>query len=276
MLLKEAVDSYLHKNFKEIEKARSTSGFSWVPILKKLNLPELNPNNSADRDYVRGRFKLLRMSWAERTMSNLEHRSKRLFKTRIKTPRRLIFDIETSPNIVFSWNIGNRCSLSMENIIQERAIICICYKWEDSPIVGKLVWEAGNDKKMLQEFAKVMDSADELVSHNGDSFDIRWIRARCMYHNIAISPKFNSIDTLKLARAQFKLNSNKLNYIAQFLGLGSKISTEYNLWKKICLNKDKKALKEMVDYCENDVILLEKVYKALKVYSPPKKFRVQK
>ena len=127
---------------------------------------------------------------------------------------------------------------------------------------------------MLEDFAKVMNSADVLVTHNGDNFDIRWVRARCMFHGIKISPKFNSIDTLKLARAQFRLNSNKLNYIAQFLGLGSKIETSYNLWKEICLNHDQDALDKMVKYCENDVVLLEKVYKSLREYSPVKRFKV--
>ena len=110
--------------------------------------------------------------------------------------------------------------------------------------------------------------------HNADAFDAKHIRTRCMYHNIKLKAKHNSIDTLKLARAAFKMNSNKLNYIGQFLNVGSKIETGgLQLWKDIIEHKDKQALKRMVNYCCGDVLLLEKVYNKVKEYTPSKKFR---
>ena len=39
--------------------------------------------------------------------------------------------IETSPNIGMFWTAGYRQTISPDNIIKERAIICICYKWAD-------------------------------------------------------------------------------------------------------------------------------------------------
>ena len=65
--------------------------------------------------------------------------------------------------------------------------------------------------------------------------------------------------TLKLSRSKFKFNSNKLDYIAKYLGMGEKIKTEFGLWKDIVLNKDKDAMAKMVKYCQQDVRLLEKV-----------------
>ena len=41
--------------------------------------------------------------------------------------KRLFFDIETSPNIVFAWRIGYNLSLQTHDIIEERKIICISY-----------------------------------------------------------------------------------------------------------------------------------------------------
>lgn len=190
-----------------------------------------------------------------------------------KPKRRLFFDIEVSPNIVFSWRIGNDIALSHENIIHERAIICIGYKWEGDNQVSSLVWDRGCDKQMLKRFATVIDSADEVITQNGDRFDIKWLRARCMYHGIPLSPKFNSIDTLKMARAQFNMNSNKLDYMGQFLGEGQKIKTDYDLWRDIVLHNDKKALTKMVDYCKEDVNLLDRVYRRLQEYTPVKKFK---
>lgn len=187
--------------------------------------------------------------------------------------RRLFFDLEVSANIVFSWRIGHNIDLSPDNIIQERAIICACYKWEGEDKVYSLKWNRGDDKELLEKFSKVIDSADEVITQNGDAFDIKWLRTRCIYHGIPVSPKFNSIDTLKMARSGFKFNSNKLDYMGQYLSLGKKIKTEYNLWKEIMLNNNNDSMRKMVDYCKQDVNLLESVYQKLQAFSPVKKFK---
>lgn len=190
-----------------------------------------------------------------------------------KSIKKLFFDIETSPNIVFSWRVGRKINIDYENIISERAIICISYKWEGEDKVHSLKWENGDDREMLRLFSQIIDSADQIVTQNGDKFDIKWLRARCIYHGIPISPKFNSIDTLKLAKAGFNFNSNKLDYMGEFLGVGNKIKTEYSLWKRIILNNDENALSEMIAYCEEDVRLLERVYNKLQPYCPIKPFK---
>lgn len=185
--------------------------------------------------------------------------------------RRLYFDIETSPNIGLFWSAGYKQNIDYSNIIKERAIICICYKWEDDRDTYGLTWDhKQDDKKMLSEFIKIANQADELVGHNGDKFDLAWIRTRCLFHGIDMFPKYTTIDTLKVSRAKFRFNSNRLNYIAQYLGIGQKIKTEFGLWKDIVLNKDKKAMEAMVKYCKKDVILLEKVFKHLRKHMEPK------
>lgn len=187
--------------------------------------------------------------------------------------RKLFFDLEVSANIVFSWRIGNDISLPHDSIIKERAIICVCYKWNDEKEVHSIEWKNGCDKDLLKKFAKIIDSADEVIGQNSDRFDIKWLRARCIHHDIPVSPKFNSIDTLKMAKAGFYFNSNKLDYMGQFLGLGKKIKTESDLWKNITLFNDRKAMKSMVTYCKQDVNLLEQVYNKLQKFCPVKKFR---
>ncbi len=183
--------------------------------------------------------------------------------------KRLFFDIEVSPNIGFFWSSGNQVSVGYENIIHERAIICVCYKWESESKVHYLTWDKKqNDSMLLKKFIKVANEADELVGHNGDKFDIKWIRTRCLYHNIEMFPQYTTIDTLKFARSHFRFNSNRLDYIGKFIGKGEKIKTDYSLWKKIVLDKDPKALNYMVKYCQQDVRLLESVFNAMKNYLP--------
>ena len=185
--------------------------------------------------------------------------------------RRLYFDIEVSANIGLFWQSGYKLQIGTENIIKERAVICICYKWEDDNDVYYLQWDKKQcDKKLLQDFINVANTADELVGHNGDKFDLSWIRTRCLFHNIQMFPSYNTIDTLKVARSKFRFNSNRLDYIGKFLGLGQKNHTNFDLWKDIMLKNDKTAMNTMIDYCIQDVVLLEKVHKALNNHIPAK------
>jgi DNA polymerase elongation subunit (family B) len=191
---------------------------------------------------------------------------------KLRTQRkRLFFDIETAPNVGLFWEAGYKKNIDYTNITRERAIICICYKWEDDEEAQALTWDKKqNDKKMLQTFVKIAAQADELVGHNGNKFDLAWIRTRCLYHGIDMFPKYTVIDTLSIARSKFKFNSNKLDYIGKFLKLGEKIKTSYSLWVDILLGKSQPALDEMINYCKQDVILLEQIYNKIKSHLEPK------
>jgi uncharacterized protein YprB with RNaseH-like and TPR domain len=191
--------------------------------------------------------------------------------TGVTKRRRLFFDIETSPNVGLFWQAGYKQRIDSDNIIKERGIICICYKWEDEKEVYGLTWDRKqNDRKMIEEFIKVAELADELIGHNGDKFDLAWIRTRCLFHDIEMFPTYQTIDTLKVARSKFRFNSNRLNYIGQYLGIGQKIKTDFNLWKDVLLKNDAKALVKMVTYCKGDVKLLENIFKKLNQHIPNK------
>lgn len=185
--------------------------------------------------------------------------------------KRLFWDIESAPNIGLFWRSGFKLNIGPENIIKERAIICIGYKWSHEKEAHILYWDKDqNDRKMLAEFIRVLEQADEIVGHNLDRFDMPWAKTRCLFHNLPPIPDCRQIDTLKWARSKFYFNSNKLDYIAKFLGLGGKIKTEFGLWKDVLLNHCPKALNKMGKYCKYDVILLEKVWGKLSQLVPHK------
>jgi len=184
------------------------------------------------------------------------------------TRKRLFFDIETSFNIGLFWRAGYKQRIGPEQIIHERKVICISYKWEGEDKVHNLRWDENqDDKKMLKAFIKIMNKADEIIAHNGDKFDIKWLRTRCFYHRISMFPSYKSLDTLKAARKYFNFNSNKLDYIAKFAKVGEKMETGgLQLWIDVILHKDPEALQKMVDYCDQDVIVLESVFNELNNY----------
>jgi DNA polymerase elongation subunit (family B) len=202
-------------------------------------------------------------------VKSVEHKKERsgmVNKKVSNTFKRLFFDIEVSPNIVTTWNVGRKINISPDDIIQERAIICVCWKFEGEKNIYSLSWDKGNDKKLVTEFAKVLNSADEVIGHNGDNFDIKWLRTRCLFHGVSLIPDVHSVDTLKLSKSGFRFNSNRLDYIAKFLNVGRKIKTSYGLWTKILIGNSKEAMDEMIKYCKMDVQVLESVFQKLKPY----------
>lgn len=182
--------------------------------------------------------------------------------------KRLYFDLEVSPNIVFSWRTGYRLNIDPDNIIEERKIICVCWKWEGSDEVHSLTWDKKqDDKKLLKDFIKVMNTAHEIIGHNSNNFDTKWLRTRALLQGVDMLPHYVSIDTLKHAKNGFYFNSNKLDYLAKLFGEGQKKDNGgFNTWKKIVLDKDADALQLMVDYCKQDVVILEKVFNKLQPY----------
>jgi len=184
--------------------------------------------------------------------------------------KRLFWDIETSPNVTMSWRVGRKIHLDYSNIILERAIICIAYKWEGEKKVDVLEWNKGCDKKLLKEFSAIALDADELIAHNGDKFDMRWFNTRNIFHGLPALPRFKTVDTLKIARSNFYFNSNRLDYLGQFLGLGNKIKTEFGLWKDICQHNCPEAMSKMVRYAKQDVKLLQAVWEKINAYHPQK------
>jgi len=183
----------------------------------------------------------------------------------------LIYDIETSYNIVSTWRAGFKINIPHYAVIKERAIICVSYKWAGEDQVYNLTWDKNQDDKfLLEQFIEVMNEADLLVAHNGDRFDLKWIKTRALFHRLPMLIDYPQFDTLKVAKKKFYFNSNKLDYISQFLGAEGKLPTDYQLWDRVIQDKCPKALQEMLDYCDEDVRQLEKVYDVLVNWEKPK------
>lgn len=183
----------------------------------------------------------------------------------------LIYDIETSYNIGKFWRTGYNLNIMPGDIIQERAIICVSYKWLGEKQVYNLAWDNDQcDKFLLEQFIDTLNEADLIVAHNGDRFDLKWIKTRAIFHRLPMLVDYPQFDTLKVAKKKFLFNSNKLDYISKFLGHEGKNKTNMKLWDDIILRKDPKAMKEMIEYCDEDVRQLEAVYNELVSWDNPK------
>lgn len=179
----------------------------------------------------------------------------------------IIWDIETSPLLVTSWGIF-KPYLTHDNIERNGNILTATWK-----VVGEKKVHAvsvkstspTDDKELVQVLCAALSEADVIVAHNGDAFDRAWLNARIAFHNLQPLPPIRSVDTLKVARTQFRFTSNRLDYLGKYLGLGEKIHTSYSLWKDV-LAGDERALARMVRYNVQDVLLLEKIYLRLRPF----------
>lgn len=179
--------------------------------------------------------------------------------------RRLYVDIETSRMKAWIWRTGKQY-VGPESIAEEAKIICICYKWQHEKKVRSLDW---TDKDMLAKFVQVMNESDEIVAHNGKSFDVKWIQWELLKARIPSFPAYKVVDTLTMMRSKFKAPSNRLNYLCKVLfGKEKEETGGLPLWDAVMAG-DSKALSKMISYCKNDVLLLEELYLLIESYFPP-------
>lgn len=179
-------------------------------------------------------------------------------------PNILLWDLETSLHVMAGFGIWQQ-NIPTKHILEEWYIICGAWKWYGEDKVHAVSTSTKDDSKVIKRIHKELMKADIIVAHNGDKFDIKKFETRCLYHGLEPLPKIVSVDTLKVAKKRFKFTSNRLDYIAKYLGVGAKLPTTDGLWLDV-LRGNKKALKEMVEYNKVDVLVLEKVFDKLKPY----------
>jgi len=190
------------------------------------------------------------------------------------SPKIILWDIETSPNVVSVFQLRYNDWINPDNILKERYVISACWKELDSNKVESVsvlddpklyAKDPHDDSHVLKTIHKVLSDADVIVHHNGDAFDIKFVEARMLIQGLSPLPPITKIDTKKVAKDRFLFNANNLNYLGKVLGVGRKIHTSLELWLDVLAGK-KEAVKKMVRYNKQDVLLLEAVFKKLQPY----------
>lgn len=191
-------------------------------------------------------------------------------------PRVLLWDIETSHNIVATFRLYGEDYIPHSNLLQERYTICGCWKWLGEKTIHSVAVTDDpkrfkknpyDDFHVVKTLHNVLSEADVIVAHNGDAYDTKFVKARAIYQKLPPLPPIRSIDTLKVAKQGFLFNSNRLDYLGQFLGVGRKKDTRTGLWLDV-LRGSASAVKEMVEYNKGDVSLLEDVFLKLRPFMP--------
>lgn len=108
-----------------------------------------------------------------------------------------------------------------------------------------------------------MDEAELLVGWNSAAFDHKHINREFLENGIVPPSPTKDLDLMSVTKANFLFPSNKLDYVAQKLGVGAKVKhSGFSLWIK-CMDGDEKAWAEMKKYQIQDVNLLVDLYDKL-------------
>lgn len=182
----------------------------------------------------------------------------------------LFLDIETAPNVGYTWGKWEQDVISF---IDSWYILSIAYKWlgEKKTRVAALCDMPGykpgmKDAKLLPIIWKLLDEADIVVAQNGDRFDLPKINTRFLMNKMPPPSPYKTIDTFKVVKGRFAFNSNKLDDLAKDLGVGQKVKhTGFDLWRG-CMSGDRKAWNLMKRYNANDVDILESIYLKMRPY----------
>lgn len=178
-------------------------------------------------------------------------------------PRILTIDIETRPPKVYSWGLFNQ-NIGIEQVIDPGGTMGFGAKWHGRPAV---MWYSdfhNGHEQMIQKAWDLLDQADIVVHYNGKSFDIPHLRTEFKKLGLGQPSPFVEVDLLKTVRKQFRLLSNKLDFVLQHFGIGKKVShTGFRLWRE-CDEGDPKAWALMRRYCKGDVIGEEALFDYLR------------
>ena len=174
----------------------------------------------------------------------------------------LLLDIETTPMQVYAWGLWDQ-NISIDQIIKSSEMLCFGARWlGEKRVIFKSVHHDGK-QAMLEELHKLMNEADLLVGWNSAAFDHKHINREFLENGMTPPAPVKDLDLMSITKANFLFPSNKLDYVAQKLGVGAKVKhSGFSLWIK-CMEGDEKAWAEMKKYQIQDVNLLVDLYDKL-------------
>lgn len=120
-----------------------------------------------------------------------------------------------------------------------------------------------NDSELAAALLKNLSEAHILIAHNGLRFDIPYLNSAALKYGM---PRLTSklIDPVQLFRQKYRIGSNSLGAIAQFLNLEEqKMPVTVETWRRALLDNDDASWDVLVERCESDVRVLNSVASAV-------------
>ena len=179
----------------------------------------------------------------------------------------ILYDLEVSRSVVEGY--GNRWDFRVIKFIRPQELMC--YSWKE---LGEknVHFVSRHDFKTYHQFVeslqKLLDSADVTIAHNGGSFDDKMANRFFVLEGLNPPKPRKTIDTKREAKRWFRFESNKLDDLGQFLGVGRKETIGYaDLEDDFMSDKpSKQTIKLMRKYNNQDIVVLEKIYMKMRPF----------
>lgn len=187
----------------------------------------------------------------------------------------LVVDIETMANLAWVWGTWQQ-DVAPAQIVQHKRTISFAAKWVgDSKIQFWSEFHHGHEV-MVNEAWSLLDEADAVIGYNSKRFDVKHLNTEFKLYGYPPPSPFQQIDLLTVTRREFAFGSNKLEAVADRLGLGKKREHEgFALWLK-CEAGDPDAWKRMRAYNKRDVQLTEQLFEEFREWIPLRGHQSQK
>lgn len=176
----------------------------------------------------------------------------------------LLLDIETVPGLAYVWSLWGE-NVPLERLVEPSRVVCWAGAWlGQREIAFSAEWKEDRFI-MLRRLWEMMDTADAIVTYNGDKFDLPKLHGEFLREGFKPPSQSASIDLYKVAK-KLGYISNKLAFVAPHLGIGDKTKHEgFKLWSKV-MEGDKLAQARMERYNKQDTRLLKNLYLRLRPY----------
>lgn len=196
-----------------------------------------------------------------------------------RPPKIFCFDLELLPIIARVWRLYD-VNVGLNQIKEDWSVLSWAGKFLDEKKVHyadtRNKKDVRDDEEIVRELHKHLSQADMVLGHNSDRFDVKKINTRFIKYGLDPVQFSKKIDTLKIARKYFKFTSNKLDFLASFLGKTPKRKSKQfhgqELWNE-CEAGNLKAFKEMEKYNKQDILTTIEVFDVLKAWDESLNFQ---
>lgn len=203
-------------------------------------------------------------------ISTYKHRYDRAiqaFESGIKQPRILFIDFEISQIISGHYDLF-QINVNKDDIFHDWFALSFAWKWrgEEEVMAVSMLDDMKrfknnrfdirdlyfDDYHIIKTAHEVMMAADVIIFQNGIKFDLKKFNTRARFHGLPTIGKKILLDTYLIAKKNFAITSNSLDYMCTFFKVPNKMKNKPGLFKRAMLC-DPDAIKELVLYNKYDV-----------------------
>ena len=182
----------------------------------------------------------------------------------------IILDIETAPSLAYVWGAWKQ-NVGQDMLLKHTHIMSCAVKTLGEDETRYYENRGEHDGAITKQIVAELDAADFVIAHNARKFDIPMINASAIRNNIDPPSTYKVIDTLAIAKKEFRFIKNSLENLAIELQVPLRKLDHgkyagFKLWLA-CINQDNAAWEEMKKYNIMDVDVLEQVYLRLRPWS---------